>query len=158
MSTKLEPKLIIEYTDPEAERMGLCKAYDGDAGIDLRVILKEEDREKGFTIFPGDKVFFTAGFKMQLPEGYWAEITHRSSTEYKLRLRVISATIDQGYRGHIYTQVQNSNTYPLVVHHGDRLSQMILHKIVSPKIEVGTVSNDSSRGSNGFGSSDTKMK
>jgi dUTP pyrophosphatase len=93
---------------------------------------------------------------MQLPEGYWCLITHRSSTENKLRLRIINGVIDTGYRGAIFTQVHNTNTFPITINHGDRLSQMVLHEVIVPKfhfLEDNEELDESVRGENGFGSS-----
>lgn len=145
--------LKIEFTDNSAKEFGLRMAYHGDAGMDLRIILDQKDREAGYTIYPGDRKLFSTGFRMELPEGFWARITHRSSTENKLRLRVIEGTIDQGYRGDLFVQVHNPNTFPLTVKHGDRLAQMIIHEIIVPDIEVVDSVSTTVRGANGFGSS-----
>ncbi len=145
--------LKIEFTDEDAKSFGLKMAYQGDAGMDLRIILDKKNREAGYTLYPGDRQLFSTGFKMELPEGFWARITHRSSTENKLRLRVIEGTIDQGYRGDLFVQVHNPNTFPLTIKHGDRLAQMIIHEIIVPDIEVVGSLSESTRGANGFGSS-----
>lgn len=147
------PQLQVKFTSEEARKFGLPKyAFKGDAGFDLRVILPESDREHGTTIFPGERKLLDAGIQISLPDDHWGRITHRSSTERRLRLRVVEGTIDSGYTGPIYVQVSNDNTFPIKVQHGDRIAQMI----VCPVIQVGIVETNqlpsTDRGSKGFGS------
>ena len=144
----------VKFLSEEAKRFGIPKfAYQGDAGVDLFTVLDEADRKEGKTIFPGDRQLLPSGLAFELPEGYWARITHRSSTEKRLRLRVVEGTIDQQYRGPIFVQVHNTSTWPITIKHGDRIAQMIFHKIYEPTFEEVLELADSTRGVKGFGSS-----
>jgi dUTP pyrophosphatase len=149
----LEVPIKVKFTDPEAKRLGPPKYHkSGDAGADLYVILDEADRERGLTVFPGERKLLATGIRIELPRGFWARITHRSSTEKRHRLRVVEGTIDQGFRGDLFTQVSNDNTFPVVLHHGDRVAQLIvlpiIHGIFAEAEELGA----SERGTGGFGS------
>lgn len=124
----------------------------GDAGADLYVYLDEKDRKEGLTVFPGERELIATGLQLKLPEGYWARITHRSSTERRLRLRVVEGTIDNGYTGPLFVQVHNGNTYPINVQHGDRLAQLILCPIIQGNFHSITELPNTDRGANGFGS------
>jgi dUTP pyrophosphatase len=144
----------LKYLDPEAEAIGVPRnAYESDAGMDLHCILKPEDREHGLTILPGTKVKLPTGIAIALPHTHWARITHRSSTEAKLHLRVVDGTIDGGYRGALYVQVNNPNTWPVTVHHKSRIAQLICHRIHRPVWQVVDELPNSDRGTSGFGSS-----
>lgn len=149
-------KVKVLFVDEEAKRLGLpYYRHEGDAGVDLHVILGEDDRESGLTIFPGERKLLDTGMHIELPFGYWARITHRSSTERKWRLRVVEGTIDQGYRGRLFTQVSNDNTFPIKIDHGARIAQLILMPIVMAKfVEVDELEG-SGRGTKGFGSTGT---
>lgn len=149
----------VQYTDDEygaaAKKLGLIKhAYAGDAGIDLPTILPISDREKGLTIFPGDRIMLQTGLRMAFPKGYWGRIIHRSSTEKAYRLRVIEGVIDD-YRGPLLVQVHNMNSFPIQVLHGQRMAQLILAKTASFNAREVDNLPPSERGTNGFGSSGT---
>jgi dUTP pyrophosphatase len=129
-------------------------AYSGDAGADLSVWLPEPERKEGKTIYPGERKMLETGICVRLPDGYWGSIQHRSSTERRYRLRIVQGTIDSQYLGPLLTQVANENTFPITVHHGDRLAQLILHKLSQPStIEEVDDLGVSDRGAKGFGSS-----
>ena len=133
--------------------IGLKYAYEGDAGIDLPIVLSEEDRKHdGLEIWPNERIMLHTGFAMEFPIGYYGRIVHRSSTEKKHRLRVIEGIIDD-YRGEILVQVHNPNTCMVKVHHGDRLGQLIIVQTCPFGIEESKELRSSTRGSNGFGSS-----
>lgn len=124
----------------------------GDAGADLYVYLEPKDREEGLTIFPDQRELIATGLCLSLPEKIWARITHRSSTERRLRLRVVEGTIDNGYTGPLFVQVHNGNTYPIKVEHGDRLAQLILCPIIQGNFAVVEDLPSTDRGAGGFGS------
>lgn len=152
-----KPNIKIKFVNNDAKEFGLpMYAYQSDAGCDLRVILKPDEIKTGLTIFPNERVLLSCGFKMRIEDGWWARITHRSSTERRLRLRVVEGTIDTGYLGEIFTQVHNPNTFPLTIHHGDRIAQMIFHKVHQANFEEVDDLGTTDRGSNGFGSSGSK--
>lgn len=156
-------RIRYRYTDDEygvaARRLHqefgkLNRAYVGDAGIDLPIVLSEEQRKigGGNDIWPGEREVLHTGIQMEFPVGYYARIVHRSSTEKKHRLRVIEGIIDD-YRGEVLVQVHNPNTCQVKVHHGDRLGQLILSKTRPFEIEYSNDLRPSERGLNGFGSS-----
>jgi len=147
------PTIKVKFVDDEAKSLGLPHHRKaGDAGVDLHVILSPEDRDNGLTIFPGERKLLDTGMHMEFPHGVFARISHRSSTERRRRLRVVEGTIDQGFRGRLFTQVSNDNTFPIVVEHGERLAQMILSPIVHGYFSEVTELADSDRGEAGFGS------
>ena len=132
----------------------LKRSYDGDAGVDLPVVLTEEEiGEDGYFVYPGERDRLHTGIKMEFPVGYYARIVHRSSTEKARRLRVIEGIIDD-YRGEILIQVHNlQNTWPIRVHHGERLGQIILARTAPFAVEYASELRPSQRGDSGFGSS-----
>lgn len=136
----------------EARKLGLIKhAYEGDAGIDLPTVLLHEDREHGKMIYPGDRTMLHTGIHVAFPKGYWGRIIHRSSTEKRSRLRVIEGVIDD-FRGPLLVQVHNMNSFPITVHHGQRIAQLIVVKTASFKCREVEHLPPSQRGSNGWGS------
>lgn len=148
------PKVKVRFLSDDARKLGLPRqGYKGDAGADLFVVLTDEhDKEHGRQIFPGERVLISAGIHIEIEEGFWARVAHRSSTERRLRLRVIEGTIDNGYRGEIFVQVANENSFPVSVHHGDRIAQLILMPVIDPIFEEVKELAESERGKRGFGS------
>ncbi len=133
----------------EAKRfpmIGTKKA--GDVGIDLPCILKED-----MTIMPGDRFLIPTGIKLEIPEGYWASIEARSSTS-KQSLIVPKGIIDEGYRGELFAQIINVGNSPVIIHDGDRLVQLLIHKREIKDLTIWEVNNisPSERGETGFGS------
>ncbi len=120
-------------------------AYDGDAGYDMIV-------GKDITIRPNQVVDVPTNLKIDPKENLWFEIKSRSSTFSKRRLEVQDAVIDKGYRGDLYAIAFNPNDYEVHLKRGERIAQIIPHRLIPVKFERGTLSR-STRGSGGFGSS-----
>lgn len=147
------PKFGVKFLDPEAKKFGLPKfRYRGDAGVDIHVVLAPEDREHGKTIFPGQREWLDSGLALAAHDGYWVRVVHRSSTEKRLRLRVIEGTIDSGFTGQIRAQVANENSFPVIVQHGDRVAQLIAGPLVQPDYFEVEQLPETDRSANGFGS------
>lgn len=155
----LHPKVPIQlkFLNEEAKKFGVPHyRYTGDAGTDLYVVLNEEDRAHGLTVHPGERVLVPTGVAIALPEGYWGRITHRSSTERRLRLRVVEGTIDQGFRGALFAQIANAESWPIKVEHGDRIAQLIIHRVIQGEFQEVTELPSSDRDTRGFGSTGKK--
>jgi len=157
----MDSKIRYKYLDDEFGREArevhkkspLRRAYPGDAGIDLPVILSESHlKHGGIEVWPNEREILHTGICMEFPVGYYGRIIHRSSTEKNHRLRVIEGIIDD-YRGEILVQVHNTNTCKVKVYHGDRLAQIILARTYPFPIEETAELRPSARGNNGFGSS-----
>ena len=127
------------------------KAHKTDAGFDLFAT-------SNITIFPGVVTKHPLNFKMKLPEGTYAQITSKSGLGSR-GLLVYAGIIDESYRGipHVVctllaTDYQTSN--PLLISKGQKVAQMIIHAYSSEYYieQVEHVSEDTERGSGGFGS------
>lgn len=105
-------------------------------------------------IKPGERYLAPTDLRIEIPNGYWASIEARSSTSKKSVI-VPKGVIDEGYRGELFAQLINVGNYPVVVRHGDRLIQLIMHERVIKEFDVIEVDelSESERGETGFGSS-----
>lgn len=153
----LHPRVEVFFASEEAKKFGLPKyGYDGDAGVDLHVILSGDDQKLGYKrIYPSERVLLSTGLHLDLPPGVFGRLIHRSSTERRHRLRVVEGTIDNGFKGLLYAQVANENTFYVDVYHGDRLAQLILSPILRGIYLETPELSKSDRGHQGFGSTGT---
>jgi dUTP pyrophosphatase len=136
--------LFVQYSDRATGE--LFRAHPGDAGLDL--FCSEEA-----TIAPGQFVDVPLGVSVEIPHGYWAMLTGRSSTLRKRGLLVNQGVIDQGYRGPLFAGCWNLTDETVVVPRGDRVAQLILLPLWTGNPVAVLHLNESSRGSSGFGSS-----
>lgn len=126
-------------------------AKEGDVGLDVPVAF--EDRGS-VVINPGERYIAPTDLRVEIPYTHWASIEARSSTS-KRSLIVPKGVIDPGYRGELFAQIINVGNEPVVINHGDRLIQLILHERHVKEFEIIEVDelSESERGESGFGSS-----
>lgn len=125
------------------------RTHPSDAGFDLYVA---EDRY----LYAGEFSDIPTDVKVELPDGVWAMITGRSSTWRTRGLVVIQGVIDTGWRGELFTAVQNAGKHAVEIKAGERLAQFIPMFNVSAHFEavsVPWVQPHRDRGVAGFGSS-----
>lgn len=123
------------------------RSHPGDAGFDLYV-------SDTVCVRPGEFIDAPCDISIQLPSNMWALVTGRSSTIRRRGLLVVQGIIDSGYRGPIYTGVQNLGNEEVWIEQGERLAQLIPFELVSNAVEFMYVDElrDSTRGERGFGS------
>lgn len=119
--------------------------YYGDAGLDLHVVGEH-------VLQPGERKDVPSGIKVELPPGVWAEIEGRSSTLRKRGLKVHRGIIDQGYRGELFSFVENVIGEPIRITEGERVAQFIPHPVYEVQVTLVDRVAPSERGENGFGS------
>ncbi|AOT24142.1 deoxyuridine triphosphatase [Arthrobacter phage Vallejo] len=124
------------------------RAYSDDAGLDLFVTEDTWVPANGF-------VDIRSHIKVQLPDWSWGFLVGRSSTLRKKGLLVNPGIIDAGYRGELFSGVQNMTSKAVWVEAGERIAQLIIIGNGTRQIEPVLVPelNSHARGKNGFGSS-----
>ena len=146
-------RLIIEYLEnylSEWPRLGY--AHADDSGFDLRAAI-----EAPIILNPGEKTVVPNGIKLQLESetNLWEIQTRpRSGLAAKSGISVVNApgTIDYGYRGELKTILINLGSEPFTINPGDRIAQAIVCPIARPEIISGIVTDNTTRGTGGFGS------
>jgi dUTP pyrophosphatase len=123
------------------------KATSGSAGWDVYV--------DDFDTVGADESYIAkvkTGLAIEIPDGYELQIRPRSGLSSKGVIAVLG-TIDSDYRGEICVLLDGSKIKNQVsIKKGDRIAQFIVHKLPDVEfLEVETLS-DTSRGTNGFGS------
>ena len=122
-------------------------ATAGSAGYDLFAV---EDT----CIMPRMQKKVKTGIQIQLPVNTCAKIESRSSMVLE-EAYVMGGVIDQDYRGEIMVIITNWGTSDVYLEAGDRIAQMIIHKIVHPtfqqSFELAGMKRDGGFGSTGKG-------
>lgn len=141
--SKVKVKIINESTNPLPEY-----ATDGSAGMDLRANLTEDQH-----IHPGERVLVSTGIFIELPDGYEAQIRPRSGLAIRQGITCLNSpgTIDSDYRGEIKVILINHSKEEQVIHHGDRIAQMVVQQFERVKWKEVKKVNETKRNEGGFG-------
>lgn len=123
---------------------------DGSSGLDLCAAVNKE-----LTLKPGDIELIPTGLSISLPEGYEAQIRPRSGLALRYGLGFVNApgTIDADYRGEIGVIAINWGKKPLTIKRGDRIAQMVIHRVSRAIVEEVNELDSTKRGEGGFGHS-----
>ena len=126
------------------------RAHDTDAGLDLYI-----PEGQGLLVRPGAVHTINLGVRIAIPDGYYGQLTLRSSAGKKgLTIPNGVGIIDSGYRGDIKLLV-TAVAEPVMVAAGERICQLIVQPLPHIDAEEGAVDSDTDRGERGFGSTGT---
>ncbi len=116
---------------------------DGDIGYDLRAA--ESVR------FNSDENWAVSlGVQFKIPEGYYGELTHRSSLAFKKEMACSLGIIDSNFTGTVMALIFNHSGGYQVIDKNERICQIIFKKKVDTfMVPVKTLT----KGKIGFGSS-----
>lgn len=126
----------------------------GAAGADIRANLPPKLQAEGIVLAPMARALVPTGLRIEIPEGYEAQIRPRSGLALKhgISLPNTPGTIDSDYRGPLGVLLINLGAEPFVIAHGDRIAQMIVAPVVQARFEAARTLGETARGAGGFGS------
>lgn len=120
------------------------RSHSTDAGLDLYA-LGDHIIEGGVT------ALVKTGIAVDIPEGYEGSVRPRSGLTLKTPLKVQFGTIDSGYQSDVGVIAHAVDL--VVIRDGDKIAQLVISPIETPKVEVvDEFDSESERGENGFGS------
>lgn len=124
-----------------------AKAHPDDAAYDLRAA-------NDCLLSVGRSTLVPAGFSMEIPVGYEAQIRPRSGLALKHNLSLTNSpgTIDAGYRGEVGIIMFNPGPDVFEIKRGDRIAQMVIAKLTGCELVSADELSESDRGTGGFGS------
>lgn len=122
------------------------RAHETDAGYDLYA-------PTGGIIPAHGSAVVNTHVCVEIPDGYFGQITHRSGMNFKSGIIVPNGTIDSPYRGEIKIKLYNLTDRPYVYGAGDRIAQMIILPYMGLDVEEVEELSDTDRASTGFGDS-----
>jgi dUTP pyrophosphatase len=114
------------------------------AGFDL---YSYEDGE----ILPNETKLFDTGISFKVPKGTYGRIAPRSGLSKK-GLMVNAGVIDRDYTGPVKVMLHNLGNKSYVINKDDRIAQLIIEKIETPKVILLDKLEETERGEGGFGS------
>lgn len=118
----IEIKIINQSANPLP-----AYATAGSSGMDIRANLETPQ-----TLQPFERALIATGLFIELSEEYEAQIRPRSGLAVKQGITCLNTpgTIDADYRGEIKVILINLSQEEQVIHHGDRIAQMVFQKVV----------------------------
>ena len=96
------------------------------------------------------------GLSLSFPSGLYARIAPSSGLALKKFIDVGAGVVDADYRGEVGVVLFNHGDQDFEVKMGDRIAQLILEKISTPKVEEVSALEDTVCGTGGFGSTGVK--
>lgn len=123
-------------------------ATPGASGMDLRANLEED-----VVLKPLERFLVPTGIYIELPDGYEAQVRPRSGLAVKQGITCLNTpgTIDADYRGEIKVILINLSSEVQVLHHGDRIAQMVVQAVERVNWEEVQDLNMTERNAGGFG-------
>ncbi|MCK4534811.1 MAG: dUTP diphosphatase [Syntrophobacterales bacterium] len=121
---------------------------ENSAGMDIFAAVDSEE-----TLLPGERRLIPTGIAIALPPGYEAQIRPRSGLAVEAGVTVLNSpgTIDADYRGEVKILIINYGTAPFVVKRGDRIAQMVIHRVYRASWNMTDNLEMTKRGDGGFG-------
>ena len=143
----MEIKLIQTHPDAVLPMASDRTPETGDTGHDLSSV-------QAIEIPPGESRVVDVGLQLAyITPGYWFKIEPRSGMGFKKSIQPHLGVIDNAYRGDLGVKLYNfhpENT--LSVSSGDRIAQLVIYPLIQANIEFTDTIDETSRGSQGFGS------
>ena len=130
------------------------RATSGSAGLDISACL-----DNPVIIKSGEIKLIPTGLTAEPDENDVALLIYPRSglaTKFGVTLANCVGVVDSDYRGAWFIPLINNSKVPFTVEHGMRIAQLIPTRILIPEIEVSDSLSETSRGTNGFGSSGIK--
>ena len=123
-------------------------ATQGSSGMDLRANLDQD-----ILLKPLERFLVPTGIHIELPDGYEAQVRPRSGLAVKQGITCLNTpgTIDADYRGEIKVILVNLSSEVQVIHHGDRIAQMVVQAVERVDWEEVKDLNVTERNAGGFG-------
>ena len=124
------------------------RATTGATGFDLYACI---DGGGSIRLDPTPKLIGT-GIALEVPPGYDAQIRPRSGLSAK-GVSVTLGTVDSDYRGEVMvTMYMVTPGVSFEIKHGDRIAQLVIHKLPDVKVVEATELSKTERGTGGHGS------
>lgn len=125
----------------------------GSSGMDVRAYVTDTIHIK-----PMERVLVKTGLSLEMEMGIECQVRPRSGLALKQGLTVLNTpgTIDADYRGEIGVILVNLSNQTVLIETGDRIAQLVFARTEYADLVSVNETNNSDRGSGGFGSTGIK--
>lgn len=123
------------------------------AGFDLRARVDDL-----LELAPGARAKVPTGIAIALPSGFEGQVRPRSGLALRHGLTLLNTpgTIDADYRGEICLVLVNLGAEVVTVRRGERLAQLVVHRLPAITVEEVESLPATDRGAGGFGHTGTR--
>jgi len=167
----LAPPIIIQFKKTHPDAKLPQRNHDTDTGYDIfavedkvipcyvsehmsvKRIGYDEVNSEEHELTPGSAEVDTGLQVAHIQPGYWFQISPRSGLGFSYGIQPHLGVIDQTYRGHLGVKLYNFSNKNYAVTKGDKIAQIIIHKLIDASISRRDNVEETKRGSKGFGSS-----
>ena len=126
------------------------KAYEGDAGFDLRCPTLNDTN---WGVIPANgSLKVDLGVHFEIPKNYVGFLKSKSGLNVNFGITG-EGVIDSGYTGSVVAKLYNNSDKDYFFKSGDKLIQIVFIPIPEIELELTDKFEETSRGNNGFGSS-----
>jgi len=115
------------------------------AGADLRA-------SEAVQIPPGGRAAVATGLFLEIPPGHVGLVWPRSGLAVRHGIDTLAGVIDSDYRGEVKVVLVNHGDQPFEIAPGDRVAQLLIHRIERATFHTATALRRTERGPGGFGS------
>ena len=123
------------------------RAHEDDAGYDLY-------SPQDYILMAGHNAVIDTGVHIQIPKGYVGFLKSKSGLNVHHHITG-EGVIDSGYTGSIKVKLYNNSTDmndTYEINKGDKIIQLVILPILTPKLELVNMFEETDRGTGGFGS------
>ncbi len=145
-------RIKVKMKNISGDKLNVVPKYEtlGSAGVDLRASLEQE-----IVLLAGETVKVPTGWAIQLPDSQVVALVFARSglaANYGVALANGVGVIDSDYRGEIQILISNNSSEPYIIHHGDRIAQLLFMPVMRAEFEIVEDLEETLRGKGGFGS------
>jgi len=139
-------RVAVRRLDAALPLPGYARADD--AGLDLHAA-------EAVTLAPGARALVPTGIALAIPPGFAGLVLPRSGLALRHGVTVLNTPglIDAGYRGEVKVLLVNHGQAPVTLDRGDRVAQLVVHRVERVVLAPVAALPDGTRGTGGFGSS-----
>jgi dUTP diphosphatase len=145
MSSENESELILRVKKLKEDAIVPCRQSAGSVGYDLCSGESSVVPAKG-------KALIKTNVAIALPRGTYGRVAPRSSLAVKSHIDVGAGVIDPDYRGNVGVVLFNFADQDFAVAQGDRIAQLVVERVATPRVVQVDQLDDTERGSGGYGS------
>ena len=138
---------VKNHQDAKLPSCNHTDAMTGDTGYDLYCTESSYIQPKTSSVID---VGLTVGY---IEPGYWFQIQPRSGLGFKKGIQPHLGVIDNQYRGSLAVKLYNFSNNPVAINKGDRIAQIVVHRLNHVEMQFVDNVSETTRGSSGLGSS-----